>query len=365
MARKRRVPHLGFLLHITHYDPVWVRRKKTEVGPEASPTIRDVVFEANTASNAGGGLCCMDGASPQLLDCEFLWNVAEGTGGGGMLCYDGSSSWLTRVKFIGNDGHAQGGGLWAYMNSGPVLENCTFVGNMTLFDGGAIALWDSPGGIVMDCTLVDNAGGNVGGIHCYNATPQVTNTIIAYGLDGFAVGCGGSVVSFEHCCVYGNAFGDSLCGIYQGQGNIYDDPLFCNELEGAYYLQDCSPCLGAGIGGDDIGAWPAGCPCGDPTGVDEEMPTTLLLHPARPSPFDGSTMLQLDVPPDAGSIRLAVYDVGGRHVRTLAEGKVSPGAREFVWRGTDDNGRPVSAGVYFARCECDAGASTQKLVLMR
>ncbi len=30
MARKRQVPHLGFLLHITHYDPVWVRRKPRE-----------------------------------------------------------------------------------------------------------------------------------------------------------------------------------------------------------------------------------------------------------------------------------------------------------------------------------------------
>jgi predicted outer membrane repeat protein len=331
----------------------------------SSPTIRDVVFEGNVASNAGGGLCCTDGASPQLLDCEFLWNVAEGTGGGGMLCSEGSSSWLTRVKFIGNSGHSQGGGLWTYMNSSPVLEECTFVGNTTLFDGGAIALWESPGGIVMDCTLVDNAGGNVGGIHCYNATPQVTNTIIAYGLDGFAVGCGSSVVSFEHCCVYGNAFGDSLCGIYQGQGNIYEDPLFCNEQQGAYYLQDCSPCLGAGIGGDDIGAWPAGCPCGDPTGVDDEMPTAFLLHPARPSPFDGSTMLQLDVPLDAGHVTLAVYNVRGQLVRTLADGALPRGRREFIWNGTDDTGRPVSAGIYLARCESDAGTSTQKLVLMK
>ncbi|MCK4680977.1 hypothetical protein KAT82_07600, partial [bacterium] len=151
----------------------------------------------------------------------------------------------------------------------------------------------------------------------------------------------------------------------QGQGNIYDDPLFCNELEGAYYLQDCSPCLGAGIVGDDIGAWPAGCPCGDPTGVDDEMPTALLLHPARPSPFDGSTMLQLDVPAGAERVRLAIYNVQGQLVRTLVDGALPPGRREFIWNGTDDTGRPVSAGVYLARCESDAGSGTQKLVLMK
>jgi hypothetical protein len=305
----------------------------------SSPTIRDVVFEDNTASNCGGGLGCMDGAAPRLLDCEFLWNVAEWGGGGGMVCYNGSSPGLTRVKFIGNDG-PEGGGLYAAMNSSPVLENCTFVGNSADL-GGAIALGYGSGGIVTDCTLVGNAGVNVGGINCRNnASPQVTNTIIAHSLDGSAVGCGssGPMPSFDHCCVYGNAGGDSLCGIYQGQGNIYDDPLFCNEQEGAYYLQDCSPCLGAGVGLTDIG---------------------------RPSPFAGTTTMQLDVPHDAGRVRLAIYNVRGQLVRMLVDGALPPGRREFTWNGTDDTGRPVSAGIYLARCESDAGSDTQKLVLMK
>jgi len=30
MAKQRKVPHLGFLLHLTHYDPQWIRKKGRE-----------------------------------------------------------------------------------------------------------------------------------------------------------------------------------------------------------------------------------------------------------------------------------------------------------------------------------------------
>ena len=76
-------------------------------------------------------------------------------------------------------------------------------------------------------------------------------------------------------------------------------------------------------------------------------------------------MLQLDVPAGAGHVTLAVYNVRGQLVRTLVDAALPPGRREFIWNGTDDTGRPVSAGIYFTRCECDAGTSTQKLVLMK
>ena len=76
-------------------------------------------------------------------------------------------------------------------------------------------------------------------------------------------------------------------------------------------------------------------------------------------------MLQLDVPLDAGHVTLAIYNVRGQLVRMLVDGALPPGWREFVWDGMDDTGRPVSAGIYFARCENDARSGTRKLVLMK
>jgi len=117
---------------------------------------------------------------------------------------------------------------------------------------------------------------------------------------------------------------------------------------------------------DSIGGWGSETvTIVNQSGIDDPLPLELMLHAARPSPFAGTTTMQLDVPPHAGHVTLAVYNVRGQLVRTLVDGAVPPGHREFVWDGMDDNGRPVSAGAYFARCESYAGSATRKLVLMR
>jgi hypothetical protein len=52
-------------------------------------------------------------------------------------------------------------------------------------------------------------------------------------------------------------------------GNMSEDPLFCDEDNDNYYLQECSPCLDA-EGCGRIGALGLGCPCGggDTAGID-------------------------------------------------------------------------------------------------
>ncbi len=117
---------------------------------------------------------------------------------------------------------------------------------------------------------------------------------------------------------------------------------------------------------DSIGGWGSHpVTVVNESGIDASAPARLELHRPRPTPFSAATAMQLDVPSGAGRVRLAVYNARGQLVRTLADGAVPPGRREFVWNGEDDTGNPVSAGVYFARCECDAGTGAQKLVLMR
>ena len=117
---------------------------------------------------------------------------------------------------------------------------------------------------------------------------------------------------------------------------------------------------------DSIGGWGSqGVTITDQSGIDDLSPTELVLHSPRPSPFTGTTTMQLDVPAGAEHVRLAVYNVRGQLVRTLADGALPPGRPEFIWKGEDDAGQPVSAGIYFARCESEVGASMQKLVLMR
>ena len=53
------------------------------------------------------------------------------------------------------------------------------------------------------------------------------------------------------------------------------------------------------------------------------LPMRLVLYPAHPNPFLDETSIAFDLPSE-GPIRLEVFDVSGRLLRTLARGTLSP-----------------------------------------
>ena len=81
-------------------------------------------------------------------------------------------------------------------------------------------------------------------------------------------------------------------------------------------------------------------------------PAAPRLHGA-PNPFREGTTLTIElVRPGAATLR--IHDAGGRLVRTLADGPRGAGRHSIRWDGRDAAGRPVAAGVYFARlCRSD------------
>ncbi len=69
--------------------------------------------------------------------------------------------------------------------------------------------------------------------------------------------------------------------------------------------------------------------------------------------------------PKSGSFRLGVYDLQGRLVGVVLEGKGGPGRQKAIWRGLGLDGRQVSNGVYFLVLETEGKASARKVVLLR
>jgi len=86
--------------------------------------------------------------------------------------------------------------------------------------------------------------------------------------------------------------------------------------------------------------------------------------PNAPNPFNPATTLRFRLD-EAGWVRLLVFDVSGRLVRTVADGPHERGAFERTWRGKDDRGRPVAPGVYVARLEAKGTTATRKMVLVK
>jgi len=91
--------------------------------------------------------------------------------------------------------------------------------------------------------------------------------------------------------------------------------------------------------------------------------TTSLGQP-RPNPFNPSTTI-----PFATSrrekVRLSVFDVSGKLVRTLCNQFYEPGPHSVEWDGRDRKGRPASSGTYFVQLVSEGKVETEKMVLVR
>ncbi|MCB1182549.1 hypothetical protein KDM41_03880 [bacterium] len=96
------------------------------------------------------------------------------------------------------------------------------------------------------------------------------------------------------------------------------------------------------------------------------LPTALRALAAGPNPFNPETTFRFDQRA-AGWTRLAVFDVRGRVVRTLADGNRAAGGHAIRWDGRDDHGRNLPSGVYFGRVWLPAGqeGSVVKVTLLK
>jgi hypothetical protein len=102
------------------------------------------------------------------------------------------------------------------------------------------------------------------------------------------------------------------------------------------------------------------------TGIDGLVSVPGRLEQNAPNPFNPSTTLRYAVEHDGAHVMLAVYDVSGRRVATLVDGRHGSGRYSTVWAGADDAGKTVASGVYFCRLSIDGEWSeTRKLVLLK
>jgi hypothetical protein len=106
----------------------------------------------------------------------------------------------------------------------------------------------------------------------------------------------------------------------------------------------------------------AGTPSSDPSSQHEGP---ILLFENRPDPFRSHTTVRF-ILAEESHVRLRVYDVNGRLVRTLADGDAPAGyLQEATWDGRDSEGSPVSSGIYYIRLESDLDVATEKVVIAR
>jgi FlgD Ig-like domain len=106
---------------------------------------------------------------------------------------------------------------------------------------------------------------------------------------------------------------------------------------------------------------------GDVSGVadDAGAPTRSRLDLAIvPNPFQGATSIRYTLD-GSEEVAVAIYDLTGRLVARLAEGRRPAGTHAFTWDGRTDTGRPLAAGTYFARFTAGDATVVTKLTRAR
>ncbi|MGC9361373.1 MAG: CapA family protein [Candidatus Syntrophosphaera sp.] len=94
------------------------------------------------------------------------------------------------------------------------------------------------------------------------------------------------------------------------------------------------------------------------------VPPAQLITNVYPNPFADMARVSFEVP-GKGMTKLAVYNIRGQKVATLAEGFLPDGKHELSWDGSDDGGRRAASGVYILRLEHNGQSCARKMVLMR
>lgn len=83
-----------------------------------------------------------------------------------------------------------------------------------------------------------------------------------------------------------------------------------------------------------------------------------------PNPFNPITTIRFTLPARAHAT-LAVFDIAGRHVRTLVDDVRGSGAHDVTWDGRDARGVAVASGLYFYRLTTPDIRVSKKMLLLK
>ncbi len=103
---------------------------------------------------------------------------------------------------------------------------------------------------------------------------------------------------------------------------------------------------------------------GTGSGETVQPASTTALLGNHPNPFHAETRIAYEVKDD-GPVSISIYNLKGQKIKTLVEGKAKSGRHQAAWNGTDDNGKPVSGGVYICKMRAGDYSSTRKMILMK
>jgi hypothetical protein len=353
----------------------------------SNPKISNNLIRDNVAYGPGGGIAggiyCGRFSSPEISN-NLIYNNSANSTGGGIACYLSSDPDIRGNVILGNYiiSNGSGGGIYIE-HSGPHISNNVIAENHAIRVGGGICagLWSDSNPIIINNTIIGNVSDSVGGglfLHSDHDTLKVTNTIIWANIASFE----GNQLYLDECQPL-ISFCDIQDSLWPGVGNISVEPMFRDTTNGNYHLMaticgdpansscidagdpiiqdivlDCDWGLGTII--SDMGAYGGG----DSTLLHMEdyvpsLPQKQVLFQNYPNPFNSQTTIEL-VLPLPQNVRLTIYDLLGRQVRTLIDEYRHAGSHTITF-----NAFRLSSGIYFYRLRAGDTVETKRMMLIK
>lgn len=104
----------------------------------------------------------------------------------------------------------------------------------------------------------------------------------------------------------------------------------------------------------------------DVSETNDAAPAVSSVLAPRPNPAGaGPIVLPFQVGTGTDQVRMRVFDVTGRIVRTLADGRFPSGRYRISWDGRRATGDPIPAGTYFVRTEIGRDVFDRKITIVR
>jgi parallel beta-helix repeat protein len=320
-------------------------------GLRAADASASVAIEQSTVDSNDVGIYLADNATATIDSCTIELNDV------GIEVYNDSLVTVRDCSVVDNTTD----GIYAHTSAHILVEGCDIEDNAV-------------GILAYDCRpLIKNSNvisGNPSGIKCdTNAHAVVESTTVVSGTVGISA-LNGSDPDIGHA-TGGLSVGHNIIHSHSSHHVVNLTPSVTVMAENNWWNATGGPKASKFSGAVDYTPWLSSAPSlapvrwGGGATDDGAGPGLLRLSPNYPNPFNPTTRIEIEVPQAGSDLRLEIYDVAGRHVKTVAVGQFPGGTHQFRWDGRDDAGRQVASGVYLLRLSAPGRHITRKLVLLK
>ena len=96
----------------------------------------------------------------------------------------------------------------------------------------------------------------------------------------------------------------------------------------------------------------------------KDIDTMINGHDNSPNPFNPVTNIRYELLQKT-KVNILIFDINGRKVKDLLKREQEAGLKSIKWNATDNNGRQVSAGLYFYTLEAGSITTNGKMLLLK